>query len=320
MIVDLEPTDDQRLIEESIKGLLDDRLPVSRLREPVNHAGRAEAALGRDFVELGLFGMGLPEGKGGFGYGLPEEMLAARTLGLHLASPSVLAQMVATHLASDGLRAATVSGEVKVAFATRTMTGDIQLIDGDGAQQVVLLGRGAALVPIEALGAMETISPMDETISLARASGVADMQRSAEADRISLLVAAYLVGIAQAATDMAVEYAGTREQFGQPIGSFQAIKHICADMAVRATAADAQVRFTAITFGAGGNDRREVAAARWLASDAALANAKANIQVHGGMGFTAECDAHLFLKRAHLFTALGSSRRAEERRLIADAA
>jgi alkylation response protein AidB-like acyl-CoA dehydrogenase len=316
MIVDLEPTDDQRLIEDSINGLLNDRLPISRLRETINHAGRAEVGLWSEFAGLGLFGMGLSDDKGGFGYGLPEEMLAARALGLHLASPSVLAQMAAAHIASDALRGAIVSGEVKAAFATRTVTGEIQVIDGADAQQVVLLGAGAALVSLEVLGTLEPVSPMDETISLARAGGVADTLRNADADRISLLAAAYLVGVAQAATDMAVEYAGTREQFGQPIGSFQAIKHICADMAVRATAADAQARFTAITFGVGGDDRREVAAARWLASDAALANAKANIQVHGGMGFTAECDAHLFLKRAHLFTALGSSRRAEERRLI----
>jgi alkylation response protein AidB-like acyl-CoA dehydrogenase len=64
------------------------------------------------------------------------------------------------------------------------------------------------------------------------------------------------------------------------------------------------------------DDSAEVAAARLLAGDAALANAKANIQIHGGMGFTAECDAHLFLKRAHLVAILGSNRRAEQSRLL----
>ncbi|MGJ3627928.1 acyl-CoA dehydrogenase family protein [Sphingomonas sp. MMS24-JH45] len=133
---------------------------------------------------------------------------------------------------------------------------------------------------------------------------------------ISLLLSAYLTGVAQASTAMAVAYAGTREQFGQPIGAFQAVKHICADMATRAAAAEAQTFFAAATFGRGADDGAEVAAARLLAADAALANAKANIQVHGGMGFTAECDAHLLLKRAHLVARLGSDPAKDRIRLI----
>lgn len=321
MIVDLEPTDDQRLIAESIGGLLADALPVARLREESGHAARPESAVWSSLAELGLFGMGLGEEQGGFGYGLPEEMLAARELGLVLASPLVLAQMAAAHLADDTLRPAIVSGEVRCAFATLAVDGTAWLYDGDEATHVVLLADGATLLPREAFGDWQASVPMDETISLAKAAAPAGLTpRSAVADRISLLLSAALTGMAQAATAMAVDYAGQRQQFGQAIGSFQAIKHSCADMAVRAAAADAQVRHCAITFGRTPDDAREIAAARWLASDAAIENAKANIQVHGGMGFTAECDAHLFLKRAHLFSALGSSRRAEERRIVADAA
>jgi alkylation response protein AidB-like acyl-CoA dehydrogenase len=87
-------------------------------------------------------------------------------------------------------------------------------------------------------------------------------------------------------------------------------------MATRAAAAEAQTFHTAVIFGNGLNDSAEVAAARMLAGEAALANVRANIQIHGGMGFTAECDAHLLLKRAHLLAALGTSRAAERRRLL----
>ena len=161
---------------------------------------------------------------------------------------------------------------------------------------------------------------MDETIALARITIPAPpLERSAAAERSSLLIAAYLTGIAQGATTMAVGHAKVREQFGQPIGAFQAIKHQCADMATRAAAAEAQTFHAAVTFGHGLDDASEVAAARMIAGTAALANAKANIQIHGGMGFTAECDAHLLLKRAHLMTALGSRPAGERRRLLGQA-
>lgn len=322
MIVDLEPTEEQGLIAASVNGLLADRLPVARLRKASAHGGAAERAIWGDLAGLGLFGMGLPDEKGGIGFGLPEEVIAARALGQHLASPGVLAQMAAAHLSSDAQREAVTSGTVRAAFASATFAGKIHRIDGAGAALVVFAGPGGVmLAPAEAFGPWQPLSPMDETIALDTAGSIpVQLQRSPEAQRVGLMLAAYQAGIAQAATAMAVEYAKTREQFGQPIGAFQAIKHMCADMAARAAAADAQVRYAAVTFGWGNDDDREIAAARWLASDAALANAKANVQVHGGMGFTAECDAHLFLKRAHLLAALGTSRRAEERQLMADMA
>lgn len=153
---------------------------------------------------------------------------------------------------------------------------------------------------------------MDETVSLRRAwvqtlgDLGADPALAAHAD---LLVCGYLAGVAEAARDMAVSYAATRVQFGQLIGAFQAVKHACADMAMRAEAAAAQTFYAALLVTAGMADTEsDVASARLIAGKAALDNAKANIQVHGGMGFTQECDAHLYLKRAQLFSALNGSR------------
>jgi alkylation response protein AidB-like acyl-CoA dehydrogenase len=119
------------------------------------------------------------------------------------------------------------------------------------------------------------------------------------------LSAAYLVGIASRVTEMAVEYAKGREQFGVPIGSFQAVKHICADMLTRAEVGRAAVYAAGVTIdGKGdGNPARAVAAAKLLAGEAAVANGKACVQVHGGMGFTWEVDVHLFLKRAVVMSA-----------------
>jgi len=99
-----------------------------------------------------------------------------------------------------------------------------------------------------------------------------------------------------------------RQQFGRPIGSFQAVKHRCADMAVRAEVARSLTTFAAVALAEGEETApRHVAAAKVLATDAALANAADNVQNHGGMGFTWEADAHLYLKRAWLLEhALGT--------------
>ena len=319
MIIDLVPSDEQRMIEDGLRDFLHGRLPVERLRDPRNHGAAAERALWQELCGLGLFGLGSAEADGGMGLGLAEEALAARALGLTLASPSLLAQIAAPHFAADeSLLTALVAGTARAAFANDLGDGTAHLIDGDDADQVLLLSpQSAVLLPLRDLGQAEAVDGMDETVSLARVSIPAELPaRPAIADRASLLIAACLTGLAQAATTMAVDYAKAREQFGQPIGAFQAIKHQCADMAARAEAAEAQCFYTAVSFGNGLDDASETAAARMLATRAGIDNAKANIQIHGGMGFTAECDAHLFLKRAHLMALLGSNRSAERQRLL----
>jgi alkylation response protein AidB-like acyl-CoA dehydrogenase len=106
-----------------------------------------------------------------------------------------------------------------------------------------------------------------------------------------------------------VEYAEARVQFGQPIGAYQAVKHSCADMAIRAEAAASELFFAALAFeGARTDAAFQVSAAKVVAADAARCNAAANVQIHGGMGFTFEQDAHLYVKRSHVLEhAFGSS-------------
>jgi alkylation response protein AidB-like acyl-CoA dehydrogenase len=116
---------------------------------------------------------------------------------------------------------------------------------------------------------------------------------------------------------MAVEYAKLREQFNKPIGSFQAVKHICADMAIRAEAALCQTTIAALVVAEGkpGADF-QVTSAKIVATRAALENAAQNIQVHGAIGFTSEADAHLFLKRAHVMDQYAGDLRRQRERLI----
>jgi alkylation response protein AidB-like acyl-CoA dehydrogenase len=124
------------------------------------------------------------------------------------------------------------------------------------------------------------------------------------------LAAALLLGIARESTDLATAYAKERVQFDRAIGSFQAVKHLLADMLVRAEVARSAVYAAGVHLDdpGTGDPVRAMAGAKLLAGEAALANAKAAIQVHGGMGFTWEASPHLYLKRAAvLATAFGSA-------------
>lgn len=128
----------------------------------------------------------------------------------------------------------------------------------------------------------------------------------------TLLTAAEQLGNAARTCEAAVQHARTREQFGQPIGAFQAVKHLCAQMLVRVELARTAVYAAAVTA-----DPMDIAAARLLADDAAVRGARDCLQVHGGMGFTWESDVHLYLKRAWVRTRRsGSTTESEE--LLAD--
>ena len=110
-----------------------------------------------------------------------------------------------------------------------------------------------------------------------------------------------MLGAAEAVMNLAVEYAKVREQFGRPIGSFQAVKHRCADMLVDVEAMRSAVHHAAWALGSGGTEAAETAAvAKIWCSDAAVRVAESALQVHGGIGFTWEADVHLYLKRAQL--------------------
>lgn len=129
----------------------------------------------------------------------------------------------------------------------------------------------------------------------------ADAERIAAEARLLtvVLAAAEMVGGMQACLDAAVGYARDRHQFGRPIGSFQAVKHLCAEMFVELELARSATMYAVWALGAGADDRHRAAStAKALASDAYLFVADTALHVHGGMGFTWEHDSHLYLRRA----------------------
>jgi alkylation response protein AidB-like acyl-CoA dehydrogenase len=328
--VNLLPTPEQQEISAAAAGLLSKELQTETgdLRREL---WSAEQGLWRQCAELGWLGLGLPEDQGGIGYGMAEEVLLFREIGRHLAPGPYLAATLGARVAAGGgasdLAASVLAGDAIVALAEPrhadfevgpVVRGSFDLIDAIGASHVIVVtSTSTALLPVDELGTRQELPCIDPTAHLERVTtdGARAVVHVAEDDgrnfaRGSVLSSAMLIGIAEATRDTASEYSKVREQFGKPIGVHQAIKHRCADMAVRAEAATSQVFFAAACIDDGRADTSfQAACAKVMASDSAISNAAANIQIHGGMGNTYEFDAHLFLKRAHLLDRMIGDRR-----------
>lgn len=339
-MIDLLPDADQQQIIDSVAGFLGREFPLERLR-PKAPTRASERDRWSELAEQGWFGLGLPEAAGGAGFTAVEEMLVHREFGRFLATPCLLATTIAAHLASaagdEALTTALVGGEVTVALAAPigavsigpTVDGEHYLIDS--AEPDLLLSwnaGGMALIERGRLANIRHVEAVDGSTLLERAQAKAcparlfvSSEQAPVRRRANLLIAAALVGMAQASRDLAVEYAGVRTQFGKLIGSFQGVAHHCADMELRASAARAQTSFAAVCE----RDQRphaafQVAAAGLVAADAALQNATMAIRVHGAMGFTAECDVHHYLKRAHVLDRVSGGARALQAELMAQPA
>jgi alkylation response protein AidB-like acyl-CoA dehydrogenase len=283
-------------------------------------------------AELGCIGMGLSESVGGSGFPVTDEALMHIELGRQLVSPNVLAAALAARLAEGAgdtvLAQRIVTGDQQVAFASSLggnasaagLTGDFHLLTrADDALVVCISSSRCVVAEVGDFVRRDVVQSVDETVDLVRASGVASaLYCTADGDQrlwrtASLLIAAQLTGIAKVTLERAVEYARIREQFGKPIGAFQAISHQCADMALRSEAASSQLYFAAIALRDGAPDADfHVAAACSYAMDAAFANATVAIQIHGGVGFAAESGLHLFLKRVVMLRHLAGGGRTQE--------
>lgn len=341
--MDLLPTDEQDEIASTVRSALEAAFPLTD-RDRFDVIGAQETRLTGDgaagpaiedarwsgFGELGWFSLGLAEEDGGVGYGLAEEVLLAEELGRQVAPGPFVAQIVAARLAAAarldaaaGLAAGTlraawgepaVSGDGSPAVVGDRTTGDLLVQHADGAAWIVVIwGDEAVLVSSEDVENLGDVPPLDPSTPLRRVranaviAGASDPS-GATARWATTLVSAQMAGLAEATCAMSVEYAKEREQFGQPIGSFQAVKHRCADMAARAEAAITQTRWAALTVDASGPDGAfEVEAARVMATRAALTNAEVNVQNHGGIGFTWEHPAHRYVTRARLLELTGGS-------------
>ncbi|MEU6463487.1 acyl-CoA dehydrogenase family protein [Streptomyces sp. NPDC046976] len=270
-------SEDQGELKKGVRGLLERRFPREALRAAVDAPGRLDRELWRALGASGFFALTLPEAAGGVGLGRPEAVLAFEEAGRAL----LPGPLVATHLAA-GAVAGAADGRTVVAAV------DGELVEWLDAADVVQ-GDATGAVPLRSV---DPGTPLHRVPRPAAADPLAADLLAADPLAV-LLTAAEQLGSAVRLSELAAQHARTREQFGRPIGAFQAVQHLCADLLVRAETARAAVYAAAVT-----GDPGDIAAARLLADEAAVRGARDCLQVHGGMGFTWEADVHLHLKRA----------------------
>jgi alkylation response protein AidB-like acyl-CoA dehydrogenase len=206
---------------------------------------------------------------------------------------------------------ATVATEGTLELTSSGLTGEARYVmDGMNADLVLVVAQtdqGEAALVISETTQRTSVDYMDRTRKVAhlRFDGAAAEQLGAShsvqrlLDMGALAIAAESLGAAERATELAVEYAKSREQFGRPIGSFQAVKHRAADMLV-----DVESLRSAVYYAAWATEREQPSAslaismAKAFSSDAFRRVTQSAIQIHGGIGFTWESDMHIFFKRA----------------------
>ncbi len=270
-------------------------------------------------AQLGLFGVAVPEELGGAG-GSVEDLCvmvdeAAAALVPGPVATTALATLVITDeklldALSSGQRTAGVALGADITFDGTTATGTARFVLGGLVDGVLVLPAGERWIYVDATAAGVTVEPLEATdfsrplarVELASAPATAIEQPAQRVvDLTATLLAAEANGIARWLLDTAAEYAKVREQFGKPIGSFQAVKHMCAEMLLRSQQIAVAAADAAGAAADGDQDQLSIAVAVASASgiDAEKLNARDCIQVLGGIGITWEHDAHLYLRRAY---------------------
>lgn len=334
--MDFGLSDDQSLFQQSLRGFLADRVPSARVRTTMESASGHDEALVRELGEQGVTGILVPAEYGGTGLGLLDAALAAEELG-RAATPfsfhtaAVLAPLLVSASSSGVCRSewlpriaegsalvsvvpgapAPKGGRLSgsVLFVADALVADAFVVQcGDAAApEFHLVPRSSAGLRVEPLATVDDTRRVGEVVfedvavgdatSLPVPDGAAVLERAIDAARVAL--AADSLGAAERSLEEAVKYALTREQFGRVIGSFQAVKHMCAEVFAEVEPVRALLWYAAFAW----DERRDDAAAmaallKSHATEVATEATTTCVQVYGGMGFTWECDMQLWFKRA----------------------
>ena len=305
--MDFRLTGDQRALRDGVRELLAKRFGSERLRAVVD--GGPSGEVWDALAGAGLFALRRPSERDGLGLSLAEAVLAFEEVGRALVpGPLVATELAAVHGAFAGPPGR--AGVVRLPSAARRGPVLVERLP-ELAVVLVLDAEAGEVRTVEPdrlaatsrqVRSLDPLTPLWElTAPLPRGALLPGADPERLWDEGTLLTAAVQVGLATRAVESAVGYAGQREQFGRPIGAFQAVQHLCAEMLGRVEPARAAVRAAALSAAPGGPlDPVEVAGAKLLADEAAVRGARDCLQVHGGMGFTWESDVHLLLKRAWL--------------------
>jgi alkylation response protein AidB-like acyl-CoA dehydrogenase len=332
-------TEDHRDLADVAKSVVAGRGGVASARRillEADETGRwwENDGLWKEIVATGWLGLHVGEEFGGQGYGVPELTIVLEQLGRGAVGgpflPTVVVSAVIAEVGTDDQRQRwlpkLVSGDAVAAVGTE---GDVGLTDsavttsaiatlGELSADLFLLPVGDDLVLVEAGDSVratrtESVDQLMRPITVLELSGAPVAEVFTGAARVAarllrLLASAEAVGGLGACTELATAYAATREQFGRPIGSFQSVKHHCANMLVDTELAIAATWDAARASGVEADLAAAMAAGHTLPAYQRVA--LQNVQVHGGIGYTWEHDAHLYIRRATVLQAFAGGQNA----------
>jgi alkylation response protein AidB-like acyl-CoA dehydrogenase len=326
-------------LRSTVRTLLEKRAAAAEVLRRTESDEPVDRALWAALIEVGITGLAVPEKLGGAGASWREAAVVAEELGRALAPVPYLghSMAVAALLAvgdedllpelAAGERTATLavsfstmpgSASVGTTSVADARTADVLLVPagtGASAELIAVEASTATITPVISLDMTRPLADIDIDASgggRVVARGQAACAAVDHALRIgAMLLAAEQVGIADRVLEMTVAYLKERRQFGRIIGSYQVLKHRCADLWVALTQARAVARYAAVCAATDADDVSvAIALAKAHCGPAALRTAEEGVQLHGGIGFTWEHPAHLYLKRAAADAiALGSADR-----------
>ncbi len=304
--MDFRLTEDQRTLRESVREYLDGEHGPEVLRR-LDAMGGRDPAVRAGLVGMGLAGLLVPEVQGGLGLGLVEAALVGMECGYaDVSDPLVETALVAAPLLAGepDAREALAAGALSVALShpINPWIADLDVADR-------LLGPPPSGAPRR----LESVDPLRRLFAGAQSGQEGDKRML---DLAALICAAQLLGGAERMLKLATDYVVAREQFGQPVGAFQAVKHQLANVSIRIEFAR-PVLLRAAYAADHGHARTsvQVSHAKLAATDAAVLAAETAIQVHGAMGYTYEVDLHYWMKRAWALAGAWGDRAFHERRL-----
>jgi alkylation response protein AidB-like acyl-CoA dehydrogenase len=352
-------SEEQQLLQQTVVQYLQNESPVNRVRELFDGDSAYDPAAWKGLCELGIAGLMVPEEHGGAELGLVDMALVAETLGAGAFPGPFLGHALAVialmeggsdeqkskwlpRLAAGDALGAVALGEESGAWDPSQWTGDVAgdrvtakktwCPNASGADLLVVGVAGGELVLVEANASGVSIEPVDSMDRTRRLDGVvlenAPCEKlpggAAAANRVRdaglVLLAADAFGGAAKLLEMTVEYTQTREQFGQTIAHFQAVKHKLSDMAVEIEPARGLFWYAAYAWDDLPDEaERSAAHAKAHLSDRFMDLARDAVELHGGIGFTWECDVQFWFKRA-MFDRAFLGQPAEHRERVAQLA
>jgi alkylation response protein AidB-like acyl-CoA dehydrogenase len=319
-------TDDQQAIKSTARDFLASRFKLDKVRQ-LAEAGEYDDAQWTEMSELGWPGIFIGEEHGGQGLGVLELVILTEELG-YVAAPTpflsnAAAGLVIQQAGSDEQKErwlpGIASGESRGTVGVVSNGSAALAPDAELADVIVIVDGDSAVLVETPDAAIERVKTIDDTRPYSRVSASGGDSLPGDVagglDRVAVAISGEIVGVAQRAMEMAVEYAKDRQQFGRPIGAYQAVSHNCAQMLMEVEGA------RSLTYYAGWAADHEpeslalaASMAKAYASDAGFRVPARSLQVHGGIGFTWEHDLQFFLKRgktdAHVF---GTAREHRER-------